>query len=117
MLKRIVLYLFFVCCAIGMHAQQVQYQFSQLDFTRGLSNNQVNCIFKDAKGFMWFGTMSGLNRYDGYKVKVFRHSLHDSLTLADDYVPRLYDAPGNKLFIQTRGGNSVCDPLTESFVN
>jgi hypothetical protein len=43
-----------------------------LDINNGLSHNQVNCIYKDSKGFMWFGTIAGLNRYDGYTFKVFK---------------------------------------------
>ena len=46
---------------------QDSYMFKHLDTKNGLSNSQVNYIFKDSKGFMWFGTASGLNRYDGYK--------------------------------------------------
>ena len=38
---------------------------------QGLSNNEVKCILQDHKGFMWFGTLDGLNRYDGYAFKVF----------------------------------------------
>jgi ligand-binding sensor domain-containing protein len=52
-----------------LHAQNNSYQFSHLDITNGLSDNQVNCIYKDEKGFMWFGTTSGLNRYDGISLK------------------------------------------------
>src|SRR5690242_21041594 len=59
-------------------AQPVQYPFSHLDISNGLSHNQVTAIIKDAKGFMWFGTASGLNRYDGYTFKVFRHKENDS---------------------------------------
>jgi len=117
MLKRIVLACFFIYLFAATRAQQQQYQFSQIDFTKGLSSNQVNCIFKDAKGFMWFGTMAGLNRYDGYSVKVFRHSLRDSLSLADDYVTKIFEGPGNKLVFQTRNLISVYDAATERFAN
>ena len=42
----------------GVRAQNDPYKFSHLDITDGLSDNQVNCIFKDREGFMWFGTIS-----------------------------------------------------------
>src|SRR5437870_13750086 len=99
-----------VCNAL---AQINSYQFEQLDASAGLSHNQIKCIYKDAKGFMWFGTMSGLNRYDGYSFKVFRHSLYDSLSLIDDDISRITELPGNKLFIQAINGNNVYDPLSE----
>ena len=49
--------------------------FNHLTVDDGLSQSSVTCIFQDRKGFMWFGTQDGLNRYDGYKFKVFqKHS-------------------------------------------
>ncbi|HEY4155124.1 MAG TPA: two-component regulator propeller domain-containing protein, partial [Puia sp.] len=94
---------------------QAGFQFARLDFTQGLSNNQVNAIYKDAKGFMWFGTMSGLNRYDGYQFKIFRHNLSDTATLNDDYISRICEDPFKKLWIQTREGYNIYDPETEKF--
>ncbi|HWB24801.1 MAG TPA: two-component regulator propeller domain-containing protein [Chitinophagaceae bacterium] len=118
MLKQVFLFsLFALCTVIHPYAQETHYQFSQLDIARGLSSNQVNCIFKDETGFMWFGTMAGLNRYDGYTVKIFRHNLRDSLGLADDYITQISEAPRNKLFFQTRSGSSIYDVATEAFVN
>ncbi|SFE01123.1 Signal transduction histidine kinase [Chitinophaga sp. CF118] len=95
------------------HAQQ----FSALNIHNGLSNNQVNCIYKDVRGFMWFGTMSGLNRYDGNSFKVFRHNQGDSNFLADDYIYGIYPAPGNKLYVKTRQGDNIYDPVKERFSN
>ena len=95
--------------------QDNQFQFSRLDISDGLSHNQVNCIFKDSKGFMWFGTLSGLNRYDGYKFKVFKHSAKDTASLNDDFIVNIYEGPGKKLWIETRNGFNIYDPLTEKF--
>lgn len=99
------------------YAQQPSYEFSSLNINNGLSNNQVNCIYKDARGFMWFGTMSGLNRYDGYGFKVFRHSQGDSLSLNDDYIDGIYPAPGKRLYIKTRNGDNLYDPVKERFTD
>lgn len=105
-----------IVCAIKIAvAQNNQYQFSHLDITDGLSNNQVNCIYKDRKGFMWFGTMAGLNRYDGYKFKIFKNNIHDATSLSDDFIVNILEGPSNKLWIQTRNGLNVFDPLTERF--
>jgi signal transduction histidine kinase/ligand-binding sensor domain-containing protein/DNA-binding response OmpR family regulator len=97
------------------YAQQPTYEFSSLNINDGLSNNQVNSIYKDARGFMWFGTMSGLNRYDGYGFKIFRHSQGDSLSLNDDYIDGIYPAPDNRLYIKTRNGDNLYDPVKEQF--
>ncbi|MCR8558068.1 response regulator [Mucilaginibacter sp. BJC16-A38] len=98
-----------------LRAQNNQFQFSHLDISNGLSHNNVTSIFKDSKGFMWFGTLSGLNRYDGYKFKVFKHSVSDTSSLDDDYIVNIINGPENKLWIETRNGFNIYDPATEKF--
>ena len=98
-------------------AQNSQYQFSRLNTGNGLSHNQVNCIFKDPKGFMWFGTASGLNRYDGYTFKVFKHDVNNKNSINDDYITNICEGPDKKLWITTRAGYSFYDPETEQFNN
>lgn len=95
--------------------QPTPYHFAHIDFNQGLSNNQINCIFKGQKGFMWFGTMSGLNRFDGYTIKSFRHSIQDTTSLADDFISKIVAGPFNKLWIETRIGFNIYDPATEKF--
>lgn len=106
-----------ILCFIGLalFAQTQQYQFSRIDISQGLSNNQVNTIFRDSKGFIWFGTMSGLNRYDGYTFTVFRHNLQDTSTISDDYIARIFEGPDNTIWVVNRSGLNIFDPLTEKF--
>jgi len=114
--KQQVVVLLFICVAGILHAQQAaSYHFSHLDFNQGLSHNQVTCIYKDARGFMWFGTMSGLNRYDGYAFKTFRRSVKDTSSLSDDYISNITAGPDNRLWIETRLGYVIYDPATENF--
>src|ERR1700748_3497315 len=47
-----------------------------------LSQTRVGQIVQDPQGFIWFGTQDGLNRYDGYELKVFRHEAHRDDTLS-----------------------------------
>lgn len=91
------------------------YQFSHLDITDGLSDNQVNCIYKDKKGFMWFGTTSGLNRYDGNKFKVFKHDAKDPNSISGNHVMNIAEGPGGKLWVFTHGDISIYDPTVERF--
>jgi len=91
------------------------YRFSQLDVSNGLSHNQVNCIFKDSQGFMWFGTASGLNRFDGYTFKVFRHDVNNKNSIKDDYINKIFEGPDKKLWISTRNGFCYYDPDKETF--
>jgi len=106
-----------LCSTACLYAQNNQFQFSHIDINNGLSHNDVTCIFKDNRGFMWFGTLSGLNRYDGYKFKIFKHSLTDTTTLDDDYIVNISEGPDNKLWIETRDGFNIYDPVTEKFAH
>ena len=98
-------------------AQNNTYQFSHLDIKNGLSNNRILCIYKDADGFMWFGTTTGLNRYDGYEFKIFKHNAADLNSLAGNYVNNIYEGPDKKLWIYTNNGISIYNPATEKFSN
>jgi signal transduction histidine kinase/ligand-binding sensor domain-containing protein/DNA-binding response OmpR family regulator len=104
-------------CYYSSFAQNNKYQFSHLDISDGLSHNQVNCIYKDSKGFMWFGTMSGLNRYDGYSFKIFKHDVNNKNALNDDYIENIFEGPAQNLWIKTRNGFCVYNPSTEQFNN
>lgn len=96
-------------------AAQGQYRFINRNADHGLSHNQVNCIIKDQKGFMWFGTVSGLNRFDGYSFRVFRNQPDDSTSLHNNEIYNLFVAPDRKLLIQTSSGMGYYDPDTETF--
>lgn len=99
------------------YSQVNDYPFSRLDIRDGLSNNHVNEIFKDKQGYLWFGTNSGLNRYDGYSFRVFRHDEADPSSLTDDHVGRIFQGPEDKIYIATAtGGLNIYDPSTEHFV-
>ena len=68
MIKRILL---FLLLALPL-AAAADYLFKTLDAHDGLTSSQVNCILKDGRGYMWFGTPAGLYRFDGYTFKNFQ---------------------------------------------
>ncbi len=103
-----------LCFASNAFSQTAAFQFNRIDISQGLSNNQVKGILKDSKGFVWLATMSGLNRYDGYQFKIFRHNPQDSISLSDDYVLRIFEGPGNKIWVDTHNGFNILDPVTET---
>lgn len=100
-----------------LRAQQPakQYQFRRIDITKGLSHNQTTTILKDSQGFIWFGTMSGLNRFAGQKFKVFKHDWKDTSGIDNDFITRIQQLPENKLLIATRSSSNIYDPATEKF--
>ena len=111
----LVVILIFFFSAAGVYGQPNQIQFSKIDLSDGLSHNQVNAIMKDAKGFMWFGTFSGLNRYDGYGIKVFKHDPRDSTSISNDFITDIFELPNHHLYIETRSGPNVYNGLNETF--
>ncbi len=104
-----------MCMQYHLHAQTLRYQFSHVDINQGLLNNQVNCIFKDSSGFMWIGTVSGLNRYDGYQFKSFQHDARDTSSLTENTIEKIQPGPGGQLWLFTRNGIDIFDPATSRF--
>lgn len=71
--------IFFFAAMIGMWSPAFsgEYQFEYIGVADGLSSNSITNIFQDRRGFLWFGTLEGLNRYDGYTFTIFRHDVQD----------------------------------------
>ncbi len=91
--------------------------FRRLNTRDGLSNNQVNCIFKDSQGFMWFGTESGLNRYDGFRFRKFFFKNGVKNSLLNNLVDNIQEDADGKLWIHTTLGYSIYDASVEAFDN
>jgi signal transduction histidine kinase/ligand-binding sensor domain-containing protein/DNA-binding response OmpR family regulator len=102
--KKTPLFLFCLLVFGRLSAQPNEYLFSHLDFTNGLSNNHVTCMYKDGKGFMWFGTLSGLNRYDGYQFRLFKHDARDQHSITDNYIEQIFEGPEGKMWVDARAG-------------
>ena len=85
-------------------AQNSRVQFKHLSADDGLSNNQVYTILQDHKGFMWFGTEDGLNKYDGTGFTIYRNNVADSLSLSYNNVKQIFEDSDQNLWIATFGG-------------
>ncbi|WP_290707925.1 two-component regulator propeller domain-containing protein [Flavihumibacter sp. CACIAM 22H1] len=81
---------------------------------QGLVSNSVLSICQDAKGFMWFGTSNGLNRYDGYRFRLYQKG-KDSTTLSDNNITSLLFDSKATLWIGTGGGLDKYNPATDTF--
>lgn len=73
----------------------VQYEFRRFSVDEGLSNNRVHSICQDKFGFLWFGTSDGLNRYDGYANKIYKHSSDEASIISNDIRVTFCDSHGN----------------------
>ncbi len=95
---------------------QKQYSFLQVDNTKGLVTNQVNCIYKDTRGFIWIGTASGLSRYDGVSFVNYRHSFAEANSIPDNYVNDIQEDSRKNLWIETISGLVVFDVKKERLI-
>ena len=81
----------------------------------GLSQNVINTIYQDRKGFIWFGTNDGINRYDGYEFKIYKNDFFDENSLPDNIVNCILEDNNNNLWIGTGSGLSKLNLLTNHF--
>jgi ligand-binding sensor domain-containing protein/DNA-binding CsgD family transcriptional regulator len=90
--------------------------FQNISIEDGLSQNTISCILQDRNRFMWFGSEEGLNRYDGYSFKIYRHSQRRDDGLSHDRVICMAEDRDGTLWIGTLGGGlDHFDPARESF--
>lgn len=89
------------------------YYFSNLSLKDGLSQLSVLKIYQDSKGYMWFGTRNGLNKYDGNKMVVYKHHNEDSLSLCDNHVTSLIEDDQHCLWIGTSHGLNKLELKTD----
>jgi ligand-binding sensor domain-containing protein/AraC-like DNA-binding protein/DNA-binding response OmpR family regulator len=91
------------------------YLFKTLDSRNGLISSQINCVLKDQRGYMWFGTPAGLYRFDGYTFKNFQSNSQDGSSLPDSYIISIQEMLDGNLWIETSAGFCVYHPQSESF--
>jgi len=99
---------------IFLKAQPAAVQFDHLSLEQGISHNLTNMIYQDHKGFLWFGTMFGLIRYDGYRYKIYRHNPNDLNSLSHNDILCFIEDRSGIFWIGTRGGGlNRLDPASD----
>ena len=99
----------------GNLPQQMNLEFNNLTNRDGLSNAQVNCILQDNRGYMWFGTQSGLCRYDGFRFKNFFNKNLDEKTIPNNSVDEIQQDWKGNLWIHTSVGYCIYQYDKENF--
>lgn len=89
--------------------------FENLTVDDGLSQNSVLAIVQDNRGFMWYGTQHGLNKYDTRTFKIYQHNPADRSSISSDYITALLMDSHQRLWVGTRGGLNKYDPEKDSF--
>ncbi len=113
--KRFILFFLLVAPSQLIFSQDIK--FTRIGSGQGLSQASVNCILQDSKGFMWFGTQDGLNKFNGYSndMLVYKHDPADSNSLSSNYIESLYEDKSGVIWVGTRGGGlNAINPVFNS---
>lgn len=103
-------------CLSGSLFAMGEILFNHLGVKDGLSSNEITCILKDQKGFMWFGTTSGLNRFDGYEFSSYKPGDIDSF-FVEEGISDLVETADGKIWITYYDGKiGVYEPSIDCFV-
>lgn len=114
MLRKILsIFLFF--CSLSILSQNKNLMFYSLTMRDGLSNNEVNTVFKDSKGFLWVGTKSGLNKFDGYQFIIFKNENENTSSISSDNIFTITEDLKGQLWVGTNAGLNKFNRETESF--
>jgi signal transduction histidine kinase/ligand-binding sensor domain-containing protein len=92
-------------------------RFTRLSLAQGLSQTRVEAIVQDDRGFMWFGTQYGVNRYDGHEFRSFRHIDGDARSLCGVYIRTLFEDREGRLWLACERMLDRYEPATETFTH
>lgn len=113
----ILLLLFGLILSQATISQSPQLRFKYLGQKEGLSNTFVNTIAQDSTGFIWIGTINGLNRYDSRAIRVYTANNHDSTAVPNLNITSLYTDKKGVLWIGTRNGLCSYHAAADNFIN
>lgn len=112
----IVICLLTIC--VNLPAKGIGYHFIQYNSNKGLSQNTIYSIVKDDKGFMWFGTFDGLNRFDGYDFKKYYPKVDSENSLTSNDITYLHIDKKRRFWISAFGsGLNQYIPEQEQFLS
>lgn len=107
----LILILSFACI---VSTKGTDYYFTHINGENGLSQSHVKSILQDSRGFLWFGTQNGLNRYDGTSMKVL-HCHDRKAARKNSVISALFEHPDGKIWVGTDNGIYLYNPTKENF--
>ncbi len=113
--------LFILLCFLQLKsiAQEISVKYLKMEaltINNGLSQGMINSIYQDHFGFMWFGTMDGLNRYDGYHFMVYNYDAEDINSISGNLITAIFEDSKGRLWVGTAlNGLNLFDRETEHF--
>lgn len=115
-MPRLCILVFFLQVAVyqlSVSAQSRDLKFEHITTRDGLSQSTVTCMLQDSKGFMWFGTQTGLNKYDGYNFTVYHD---DPAGLLGSFIFRIIEDRDGNIWVGTDGGLNMFDRVINKFI-
>lgn len=106
-----------ILITVIIRAEKVKYRFQHYTTEEGLSQDNVDCILKDSRGFLWFGTWNGLNRFDAYSFTIFKADPETPGSLSDNFIYDLLEDPYGNIWIATGKGLNVYLHKQDKFVS
>ncbi len=108
----------FMLCGLEMVFAQDEVKFEHISTDNGLSQNDINTIYQDDHGYLWFGTHDGLNKYDGYGFKVYNPDPNGKNSVSSNLVYTIEGDKEGNLWIGTTGrGLNFFDTTLETFTH
>lgn len=115
-MKRLILvWLCFLSSLLGVTNEK--YYFRTLSVQDGLSQNTVSAILQDRKGFMWFGTKDGLDRYDGLSFRKFKHDVRNPRSIGNNFINVLCEDSVGNIWVGTDVGLYIYYPEKDLFMH
>ena len=98
-----------------LNGQDEYVRFKRITINDGLSLSSVYNIYQDSKGFMWFGTEDGLNKYDGQSITVYGATTEKHDILANKWIELVYEDKSGMIWLGSRGGLTMYNPRKGAF--
>jgi len=95
--------LFLLAISVWLGGQTDNIRFKHISIEDGLSQSTINCMLQDKKGFMWFGTKDGLNRFDGYKFVIYTDPQNPD-AISDNDIQSICEDTKGDIWIGTNSG-------------
>ncbi len=115
-MKSLKIILFSIFILSSTFSQTDEYIFKQLTDADGLSQSTIFAMLQDSDGYLWLGTIDGLNRYDGYEFRVYSNDPSDSSSISDNFISALCEDSNGLIWVGTVNGYLNCfDRKTEVF--
>ncbi len=98
--------------------QNKKAKFERFTTKDGISQSFITAIAQDAKGYIWFTTQNGLNKFDGYDFTIYRYDPKDVNSPSGNWMNHIFTDSFGKIWIKVAAGGYDCfDPNTEEFMH